>query len=62
MYAALRAVANPDEDEAWESRIARKAFSEFLEKRGIDWKEGGPKNGERMDKIKPSGRAKTRRE
>ena len=34
MYEALKAIAQPEEDEAWESRIARKAFALFLEKHG----------------------------
>jgi hypothetical protein len=53
MYEALRTVADPEEDEAWESRVARKAFAEFLAKRGVQWKEG-PAEGERVDRTTAS--------
>lgn len=43
MYKALERITAPDEGEAWESRVTRKAFSEYLEKRGVDWKVQGRK-------------------
>ena len=39
MYEALRSIADPDEDEPWEARISRKAYGEYLDKRGVIWKE-----------------------
>lgn len=55
MYKALESVADPEEEESWESRIARKAFSEFLEKRGVTWRGDKPKSSaqsaEKKNKI-----------
>jgi recombinational DNA repair protein (RecF pathway) len=56
MLEALRSIADPEEDEKWESRIVRKALAEFLEKRSVKWRE--PKEGERVDRITSSAKSK----
>lgn len=58
MYKALESLADPDEEERWEARIGRKALSEFLEKRGVQWRDEAPKKQQETVFVKPTAKVR----